>query len=47
MEMDGVDLPWVDNYIAYFKNVIEITFKTTESESSDANRMHTVITRMH
>ena len=36
MEMDGVDLPWVDNYIAYFKNVIEITFKTTESESSVA-----------
>ena len=34
MDMDGVDLPWVDNYINYFKNVIEITFTTTVAESS-------------
>ena len=26
MDMDGVDLPWVDNYIAYFKHVVEPTF---------------------
>ena len=34
MDMDGVDLPWVNNYINYFKNVIEITFTTTVAESS-------------